>query len=774
MNKLFTLFLALFFTINFNAQTTPIFWSTSTDAEVQPKGKRQIIPQKYLVFKLIGTQLKDVLFTAPSEKTVKINESQCIISLPLPNGTFQKFKIVEASIMEQGLASQFPNIKTFSVKGIDDPYANGKLDWNEFGFHGMIRTINNGDFFVDPYCNENTSDYITYYTKDFVKDPSQVLPEVGVITSTDTKTQESPKKKEEKEAKISSFPPATCVGAQLRTYRLAVACTGEYAVAATGSATPTMAQTLSKIITSVNRVDGVYETEVAVRLVLVASQTMVVFTNATTDPFTGNNNAGTLINESQTVITNTIGSANYDIGHTFSTGGGGLANLGCVCNNSQKARGITGSPSPVGDPYDIDYVAHEVGHQFKGNHTFNSYTGSCGGGNRNASTAVEPGSGITIMAYAGICGSQDLAPNSIAYFHAISYDEIVNFTNLSTGNSCAATTTTGNQPPVVTGSGNYIIPQSTPFILTGSATDPDGDALTYSWEETSISPISNASAASTTSLVTWNSGNRPFFRSYAPVTTPSRLFPIQSVVSSGNFTVTKGEFLPTSAQNLQFRLTARDNKMGGGGVCYAINNVTVSSAGPLIVTNPNTTGIIWAIGSSQTITWGVNGTDVAPVSCDSVRILISYNSGATYSVLVNSTPNDGSELITAPTLSASITTCRIKVESKGNIFYDISNNNFTIDINVGIKAQSQNNPVGLSVWPNPFNNQFNLSALNLNGESATQLKIVDLLGKTILETIYLKKSQLHETIDLSHVSEGVYFITVVNNNKQAVYRIVKN
>ena len=143
-------------------------------------------------------------------------------------------------------------------------------------------------------------------------------------------------------------------------------------------------------------------------------------------------------------------------------------------------------------------------------------------------------------------------------------------------------------------------------------------------------------------------------------------------------------------------------------------------------------------------------------------------------MLVNSTPNDGSELITAPTLSASITTCRIKVESKGNIFYDISNNNFTIDINVGIKAQSQNNPVGLSVWPNPFNNQFNLSALNLNGESATQLKIVDLLGKTILETIYLKKSQLHETIDLSHVSEGVYFITVVNNNKQAVYRIVKN
>ncbi len=550
----------------------------------------------------------------------------------------------------------------------------------------------------------------------------------------------------------------------MRTYRLAVACTGEYAVAATGSATPTMAQTLAKIITSVNRVDGVYETEVAVRLVLVATETMVVFTTASTDPFNGNNNANVLIGESQSVISSTIGSANYDIGHTFSTGGGGLAGLGVVCINSQKASGITGSPNPVGDPYDIDYVAHEIGHQFAGNHTFNATTSSCGGGNRNASTAVEPGSGVTIMAYAGICGStNDLAPNSIAYFHAISYDEIVNFTNLNNGNSCAATTSTGNQPPVVTGSGNYIVPKSTPFILTGSATDPDGDALTYSWEETEVGTAGN-----------WNANVKPYFRSYNPVTVPSRLFPIASVVLSGNYASVKGEFVPTSAQNLQFRLTARDNKMGGGGVCYAINTVSVTNAGPLSVTYPNVPGIIWAIGSQQTVTWDVNGTDLTPISCDSVRVLISYNSGSTYSVLLNSTPNDGSELIAVPTLSNSITTCRIKVESKGNIFYDISNNNFTIDINVGIKSQSQNNAVGLSVWPNPFNNQFNLSALNLNSESATQLKIVDVLGKVILQSTYTKKTELHETIDLTNYSQGVYFITLINNNKQAAYRVVKN
>lgn len=772
MKKLFIFILALSFAVNFNAQTNDKLWLSSTESAIQPKGKRQIIPKNYLVFNLVGTQLKDILFAAPNEKTVKINESICIITLPLPNGTFQKFRVVEASIMEQGLATQFPNIKTFSVKGIDDPYANGKLDWNEFGFHGMIRTVNNGDFFIDPYCTQNTNAYITYYTKDFVKDPSQVIPEAGLIKDEAVDTKNTPKKKGE-EAKVNNAPPAACVGAQLRTYRLAVACTGEYAVAATGSATPTIAQTLSKIVTSINRVDGVYETEVAVRLVLVATETLVVFTNATTDPFTGNNSAGTLINESQSVISATIGSANYDIGHTFSTGGGGLANLGCVCQVGNKAKGITGSPSPVGDPYDIDYVAHEVGHQFAGNHTFNSATSNCGGGNRNASTSVEPGSGITIMAYAGICGVNDLAANSIAYFHAISYDEIVNFTNLGGGNSCAATTTSGNNPPVVAGSGNHVVPISTPFILTGSATDPDGDALTYSWEETSVSGISNSASSATPALVNWNSSTKPFFRSYVPLTAPSRLFPRASVVATGNYTLTKGEFVPNIAQNLQFRLTARDNKMGGGGVCYAINNITVSSAGPLIVTNPNASGIVWAIGSSQTITWGVNGTNLAPVLCDSVRILISYNSGTTYSTLINSTPNDGSELITSPTLSASITTCRIKVESKGNIFYDISNNNFTIDINVGIKAQSQSNPVGLSVWPNPFNNQFNLSAVNLNAESNTLLKIVDVLGKTILQTSYIKKTELHETINLSYISQGVYFITVTNNNKQAVYRVVK-
>lgn len=764
MNKILSLAIAVFSFCSTVAQSNR-FWSPVSESAIKLNGKRQIVPQKYLTFGLNGTQLKNILFSAPHEKQVTINESGCIITLPLPNGSIQRFKVVEFSMMEKGLADQFPDFKTFSVLGVDDPYATGKLDWNEFGFHGMIRSIN-GDFFIDPYSTGDLTNYISYYTADFEKDPAQRIPEssesplqhgeeTGVVPSPNSNN-----------AKLAVLPPAPCVGTQLRTYRLAVACTGEYAVAATGTSSPSVAQTLAKIVTSVNRVNGIYETEVSVRMILVATNTLVVFTNAATDPFTGNNNAGTLISESQSVITATIGSANFDIGHTFSTGGGGLAGLGVVCNNSQKAGGITGSPSPVGDPYDVDYVAHEIGHQFRGNHTFNALSGSCGGGNRNAVTSVEPGSGITIMAYAGICGTtNNLANNSIAYFHAISYDEVVNFVTTGTGNQCPSVSSTTNNPPAVTGAGNYYIPKNTAFTLSGSATDPNGDALTYSWEETDAGPAGG----------NWNSGTKPFFRSYSPNANPSRTFPSAAALAAGNYTATKGEYVPQNSQTLQFRLTARDNKQGGGGVCYAINTVSVDGAsGPFQLTYPSTAGIVWGIGTQQTITWSVNGTDVAPVSCDSVRILISYNSGSTYSVLVNSAVNDGTELITVPTLSATISTCRMKVEAKGNVFFDISNSNFTISTAVGLAANSQNNPVGLSVWPNPFSEEVNISAANLSSESATIIKVTDVLGKVILEKQFQRQTELHDKVNLEGVSKGIYFISLTNNNKHSVYRIVKD
>lgn len=756
-----------------------IFWSPVAESSIRVSGDRQIVPQKYLTFSLKDNALKNTLFQAPLEKNVQIGQSTCIISLPLPNGKIQRFRVVEAPVMAEALAAAFPDIKTFSVKGIDDPYASGKLDWNEFGFHGMIITMN-GDFFIDPYCLNNTADYISYYTSDFVKPLEQRIVEEAPQGSLDLKggqKKDGVLLEENKSGSKSSSFPAMCIGSELRTYRFAVACTGEYAKAATGSSgtvIPTVAQTLAKIVTSVNRVDGVYEREVAVRLVLVATETMVIFTNPNTDPFNGNNNANTLINESQTVITNTIGSANFDVGHTFSTGGGGLANLFAVCSTNNKARGITGSSNPVGDPYDIDYVAHEVGHEFAGNHTFNAETGSCSG-NRNPSTSVEPGSGVTIMAYAGICPGNDLANHSIAYFHAISYDEIVNFTHGTQGNSCAVTTTTGNHPPVVTVSSPYTIPVMTPFVMTGSATDPDGDKLYYSWEETDAGSMG----------ANWTVDIAPYFRSYAPdslqpgVTSYSRYFPKKSIAASSNFTSTIGERMPQTAQTLHFRLTVRDNKMGGGGVCYANTSVIVDQSGPLTLTYPSASGIVWPINTQQTVTWDINGIDQAPVSCDTVKLWISFDGGTTYSLITNSTENDGFETITVPTLSATINTCRMKVEGKGNIFYDVSNTNFAITTNtnvnlVGIQQVTQNNPVALTIWPNPSSGQVNFTVGNLNSKSTTSVSIVDMLGRTLLQFNYNNRSELKDTLDLSALSNGVYFIKVSNDGKQSLHRLVKD
>ncbi len=456
------------------------------------------------------------------------------------------------------------------------------------------------------------------------------------------------------------------MGAELRTYRLAVACTGEYARAATGLPNPTVGQTLSAIVTSINRVDGIYEKELAISLNLVANNNLVVFVDPATDPFTANNDGELLLDESQTVITANIGAANYDIGHTFSTGGGGIAELECVCTDT-KARGVTGLSLPVGDPYDIDYVAHEMGHQFGASHTFNATTSSCSG-NRSANTAVEPGGGVTIMAYAGICGTtNDLAQNSIPYFHGVSMDEINTFTTVGDGSVCPVSTLTGNTPPVVNAGDSYIIPKSTFFVLTGSATDMDGDAMTYSWEEVDTGPAGSVNNPT---------GNAPLFRSFAPVLSPSRYFPQLS--DQVRNTTTIGEKLPSYSRDLNFRLTARDNRAGGGGACFDESSLLVDdNSGPFVITFPSVSGISWEAGSVQTVTWEVANTDNAPVNCANVSIQLSLDSGYTFPItILASTPNDGSEQIVVPN---NITAkARIRVMAVGNVFYDISDENFSI------------------------------------------------------------------------------------------------
>ncbi len=666
---LLNVFFFLLLTSGLYAQN--IFFNDVKEATIkQTAQQRVIIPSKYRTIRLDSASLLSFFQLLPSEEKITNRSLAPVIALPMPDGTIASFRIWESSAIAPGLAAVYTNLKTFTGQGIDDPTATIKLDWTMYGFHAMILSPVTGTVFMDPYDQQTVTNYISYYKKDFVK--KETFSESGPIKMNQT-------------AKPANVLAGVCVGATLRTYRLAIACTYQYAKAVTGVVRPTKAQVLAKIVTSVNRVNGVYEKELSIRLVLVANDTDVIFTSLTTDPFTGNDDANTLISESQQNIDNIIGDANYDIGHTFSTGGGGLAGLGVVCVSGQKAAGITGASNPVGDAYDIDYVAHEMGHQFGANHPFNSEQGACGG-NGVQGVNVEPGSGSTIMAYAGICAPENLQNNSDPQFHTISFDEIVSYSNSGSGNTCAVKTNTGNSAPVVNAGAAYTIPVSTPFVLTGSATDVNGDALSYSWEQVDIGGPFGV----------WNapSGDAPLFRSFPPTTSPTRNFPkLSTQISNTNLI---GEILPSYSRTMHFRLTARDNKAGGGGVCYAQTTVaSVASGGPFLVTSPNASGVVWIVNDFQTVTWNTSGTAAAPINCANVTIQLSTDGGLTFPVtILASTPNDGTEEIQVPNnISSNV---RIRVMAVGNIFYDLSDNNLSIQASP-TATFAFNNPASVAV-----------------------------------------------------------------------------
>ncbi|WGH74966.1 GEVED domain-containing protein [Tenacibaculum tangerinum] len=449
---------------------------------------------------------------------------------------------------------------------------------------------------------------------------------------------------------------------------MALVSTGEYAqfhinnqgVPSGASDSEKKAAVLSAMNTTMTRVNGVFERDLAVRMVLVSNNDNLIFLDPGTDGLS-NNSASNLIDESQEKCDSVIGNANYDVGHTFSTGVGGLAQLRTVCVTGFKAQGVTGQSQPINDTFDIDFVAHELGHQFGANHTFNN---SCSS-NRTNATAVEPGSGSTIMAYAGIC-SPNVQNVSDAYFHAVSIDQMWNHV-VGTG-SCAALSSTGNNAPTVNAGSDVSIPKSTPFVLKAQSTDIDGTAsLTYTWEQIDTE-------IATMSPLPTNTGG-PMFRSISPSSSPTRYMPALSTVLSGSNSTT-WEVLPSVARELNFAVTVRDNHSGGGSSARDDIKITVTDAAPFIVTNPSSS-VSWGTNSTQTITWNKGTTDQAPINCATVNIKLSTDGGLTFPfTLKSNTPNDGSEDIIVP--DTNTTNARILIEAADNIFYNVNNANFTI------------------------------------------------------------------------------------------------
>jgi hypothetical protein len=600
-------------------------------------------PAKYIVYQFDLDKAKSNVF-------INSKLSSKTILLPNATGALEAFEIRLSSNFEKVLADKFPTIKSYAAKGIDNPSSFAKISLGSDGFHAVIFAANGKTIYIDPYSKDNQK-YIVYKTSD--------LKEADALFK--CKVEETAKKPEFISAKTSAINDGN-----LRIFRLALVCSGEYAkfhlenqnISPTASEADKKTAVLSAMNTSMTRVNGVFEKDLAVKMVIVGDNDKVIFLDAATDNIT-DGDPDTMINEVQTIADSEIGNANYDIGHVFSIGGDGLAGLGVVCDAGRKARGVTGRNTPIGDPYDIDFVAHEMGHQFGANHTQNN---SC---NRNDATAVEPGSASTIMGYAGIC-SPNVQGISDAYFHAVSIAQMQ--VVIASSGSCATLTSNGNSAPVADAGLNYSIPKSTPFILKGTATDADGMAsLTYNWEQT------DNEVGTMPPLATNTVG--PMFRSLPSNTSPNRYMPELATVISGS-TSSTWEVVPSVARDLKFSLLVRDNNSSGGATSRDNMLVIVVDAESFKVTSQDVT-TTWDAGSTQTINWNKGTTDEAPIDCQNVTIKLSEDGGVTFPIiLAENTPNDGSENIIVPNNVS--TQARIMVAAADNIFYNINAVNFEI------------------------------------------------------------------------------------------------
>jgi type II secretory pathway pseudopilin PulG len=682
------------------AQTSPDrVWTAINESEVGRPIDRKVIPSRYRTLRLDKTALRSVLDSAPQEFSAGRGFQPTILTLPMPDGKFARFSVEHSLIVEPGLVQKYPELgRTYNGVGIDDPSATVRLDLLPNGFHAMVLS-NRGTVLVDPYSQTDTENYLTYFKRDVERSPEWAckFEEIEFVDKLLRPTERT------SDLIPDAASPEVTSGAQLRTYRLALAGNWEYCNVAGGN---TVAGCLAAMVTIMTRVNGVYERDLAIRMVMVANNNLIAYAGdslacpfptggtactSSNDPYSNGTGA---LSQNTTHLNAAIGTGNYDIGHVFTTASGGVANLAVPCG-SNPGGGTTGLSNPVGDPFAIDYVAHEMGHQWGANHTFNGTVSNCSGSNRSSGSAYEPGSGITIMAYAGICGSQDLAPNSIDTFHVKSLEAIVNFSQNGNGNTCAVTTATGNTPPTVTlvGGTSWNIPKQTPFTLTASATDVNGDSITYDWQEYDLG--SGTSAVPNTDS---DGVARPIFRPYLPSESGSRTFPSLPFIlnnanvppsTTGGFLT--GELLPAITRTMNFQVIARDNRANGGGINTATATVVVDgNSGPFAITAPNTAAT-WAGNSNQTVTWNVANTTAAPVSAANVRILFSADGGQTFPTVISaSTPNDGTETITVPNIAT--TTARIKIEAVGNIFFDISGANVP-------QGENQNITVTASVAP---------------------------------------------------------------------------
>lgn len=658
MKKLLLFILISFSYATINAQST-VLWQKVSSASVLDRKVTSDDSEK-MYFKLNSDVLKTKLSATTTEKA-KRNTSE--ITFPNSSGVLERFTVWESSNFDPELQAKYPDIRAYEGAGIDDKSAKIHFSVSPAGVQSMVLRAEKNPEFLEKNP-DNKGQYVVFASKNSLSK--------SALTCS-TKESSNSKKAESKSgtAKTGSNNKV------FKTLRLALSCTGEYTTYFGG----TKAGALAGMNATLTRVNGVFNRDLAIRLILIANTEALIYTDASTDPYSiaSAGADGAWNQEVQTTLTNVVGNDGYDIGHLFGAeGGGGNAGcIGCICTNPTtseplgKGSAYT-SPSnkkPEGDTFDIDFVIHEFGHQLGANHTF-SYDGS-----ERTNVSVEPGSGSTIMGYAGISDGYDVQNRSDDYF---AYVSILQIQNVLSSVNCPVSLPLTNNPPTISAGPDYTIPKGTAFILKGTGSDPDGDTVTYCWEENDVA----TSTSGETSKAYPTKPDGPLFRSFLPVTSPNRYMPQQNDVLQNKLSST-WESVSSIGRTLSFTLTGRDNAAQG----TAQTNtdamfVTVSgNAGPFAITSQNTDNIGWLNGSLQTITWTVNNTNNLAGSSN-VNIKLSTDGGLTFPVtLAANTPNDGSETITVPA-DLKAASCRLLIEPTANIYYAVNSKLFAVGYSV--------------------------------------------------------------------------------------------
>ncbi|CAA7390196.1 reprolysin-like metallopeptidase [Chryseobacterium fistulae] len=702
------------------------YWTKINEARISKENlkTRYVQPKAFSLYELELDQIKNDLKNAPQRFSPNEN---LIIKFPDAEGSIKNYVVQEAPIMEPELQAKFPEMRSY-------------VGWQKNNPENSIRFSVTPDTGISVmYFDGWKISYLDSYTKDnssFILYKREDLPKNERVFECGVEGSDLPKLLDNGSAMKA---PLVSDG-QFRTYRLALAATGEYTTFHGG----TVSNAMSAMVTTMARVNGIYEKTISTTMIMVANTNLLIYTNSSTDPYT-NGNPVTMISQNHTNINSVIGSANYDIGHVFGTNSGGLAGLGVVCTGS-KARGVTGSGAPIGDPFDIDYVAHEMGHQFGANHTFRASSGSCSG-NANNSTAYEPGSGSTVMAYAGICGSaNNLQSNSDTYFHAASVTEMYNVLQRST--DCASKVSNNNGVPTADAGADYIIPRGTAFALTAFGTDPDNDTLSYLWEQydnqsSTQPPVSTATVG-------------PIYRSWSPTASATKYFPRMSSILANNLTPT-WEMTPSVARTLNFSLLVNDNRATGNQSARDAMAVTVTNDGPFIVTS-HTSNIQYSAAVPTTVTWNVAGTNGGSINTQNVTILLSKDGGNSFTtVLAGSVPNNGSAVINFP--NEDVASARIMVKALGNIYFSVNSSNFSIQQFLGTSEVEIKN---FAIYPNPSKDEVNI--LLKNSSQKAKYTLFDASGRLLRNGTFKGEIKLN----VNELINGNYLISLDLDNGQKV------